>query len=486
MEVSLLVSAMSRQEQVTSTAGEVPAAPDRISGVWRRRDAITFVVLFVLSVVVSAASALLPPMVGVVAPLLGVPSDDWIAFIVTAFLFISGFTAIPWAYLADKTTRRNLLIASTFLWVGLFLPILLPTITYPTLFLFYCLAAVGVGATGPLSLSIITDSVPARWRSTSFGLLATAAGAGYGLGFIVSGLLVETFGWQTPFLIITILGAASGLLLLATREPERGSQEEYLADLRESGAVYTYKIRLSDLWLMWQKPSNIWLLVVGIVAIIPTAAFGAWAVRWLNKDHGVGIFVATLFMTLALASQIAGTAVFGRLGDRFYRADRRGRAKLILLCCLAAGPILTIACLYPFHVPPGASILDLFLNPPIMIFFLLLFVGTFFDAGISPLIYVSAGDINPPEIRSTALSLHLLAHVIGVGLGTQLTPSIAVAFFSGYYSPSLALICICFFIAAILTLPILRHIIRDIQITEDTVRQRLVEQTSTHKNRGQR
>ena len=485
MEVWFSFSGMSQQKRRESSPSIEASTPGASDDGWQRRGTITFAILFVLSVMVSAAGALLPPMVGVMAPLLGVPSDDWIAFIVTAFLFISGFTAIPWAYLADKTTRRNLLIASTFLWVGLFLPILLPTITYPALFLFYCLAAVGVGATGPLGLSIILDTVPARWRSTSFGLMGTAAGAGYGLGFIISGLLVETYGWQMPFLVITILGAVSGLLLLAIREPERGGQEEYLADLRASGAVYTYKIRLSDLWQMWQKPSNIWLLVVGIVAIIPTAAFGSWAVRWLNKDHGVGIFVATIFMTMALASQIVGTAVFGRLGDRLYRADRRGRAKLILLCCLAAGPILTIACLYPFHVIPGASILDLFLNPPIMVFFLLLFAGTFFDAGISPLIYVSAGDINPPEIRSTALSLHLLAHVIGVGLGTQLTPSLAVAFFSGYYSPSLALICICFFIAAILTLPILRHITRDIQVTEDAVRQRLTEQTSTHKNREQ-
>jgi MFS family permease len=99
-------------------------------------------------------------------------------------------------------------------------------------------------------------------------------------------------------------------------------------------------------------------------------------------------------------------------------------------------------------------------------------VGTFFDAGISPLIYVSAGDINPPEIRSTAMSLHLLAHVVGVSLGTQLTPSLAVAFFGGTYSPALALICLLFFGAAGLALLVLRCITGDIKVTDEDVRTR--------------
>lgn len=449
------------------TKAEVPAVSE-----WSGRERLTYVVLFILSLVVSAASAVLPPMTGVVAPLLGVPSDDWIGFVVTTFLLISGFAAIPWAYLADRTTRRNLLIVSTFFWVFWFVPILLPITSYWTLYVFYGIAAIGVGATGPLSLSITIDSVPVRWRSTTFGLLGTAAGAGYGLGYIISGLLVELLGWQTPFLVIIVVGFAAGLLLFLTREPPRGQHDESLAELRAAGGAYTYRLKLSDIRRMWRKPSNIFLVLVGIVAIIPVASFGAWAVRWLNVDHSLGIFVATEFMTLALASQIAGNAVFGRLGDKLFRRDKRGRAKLILLCCVVAGPILIAACVYPFAVAPTVTIFDLLFNPATFIFFLLLFVGTFFDAGISPLIYVSAGDINPPEIRSTAMSLHLLAHVVGVSLGTQLTPSLAVAFFGGTYSPALTLICLLFFGAAGLALLVLLHITGDIKVTDEDVRTR--------------
>ena len=229
---------------------------------------------------------------------------------------------------------------------------------------------------------------------------------------------------------------------------------------------------------MWRKKSNIWLIVVGIIAIIPTAAFGAWAVRWLNVDHNLSIFVATLFMTLALASQIIGTAVFGRLGDRYYKKDRRGRVYLILLCCLVAGPILIMASLYPFAVAPSATIWDLFLNPATFIFFLLIFLGTLFDAGITPLIYVSAGDVNPPEIRSTALSINMLAHVIGVALGTQLVPTIAVVFFGGLYSMAFAIICLFFFIGAATTIPIIQSIRHDIDITEEETRQRFENQAT--------
>jgi MFS family permease len=441
---------------------------------WCRRDQLNYGILFLLSIVISAASALLPPMTGVLVPLLGIPSDDWIGAVVTIFLLVSGFAAIPWAYFADRTTRRTLLIISTFFWILFFIPILLPTINFWSLLLFYSIGAIGIGATGPLALSMTMDCVPIRGRSTAFGLLGTAAGAGYGFGFIISGLLVEIFGWQMPFLIIIVLGFASGLLLFLTREPPRGQQEECIADLHSMGHTYTYQLSREDLHKIFRKPSNIYFLIVGIIAIIPTAAFGAWAVRWLNVDHSLSIFVATQFMTLALASQIAGNAVFGRLGDKLFRNDKKARTKLVLLCCLFAGPILIFACLYPFTVAPSATIFDLFLNPATLFFFLLVFIGTFFDAGITPLIYVSAGDINPPEVRSTAMSLHLLAHVIGVSLGTYLTPALGVLFFGGIYSPSLAWICIFFFVASLFVLPILRYIVNDIKITEQDIREKAI------------
>ncbi|MDO8056479.1 MAG: MFS transporter [Candidatus Hermodarchaeota archaeon] len=436
---------------------------------WKRRDRLTYGILFILSVIIAAATALLPPMTGYILPILGVPSDDWIALIVTVFLLISGLTAIPWAYLADRTTRRTLLIISTFFWTFWFIPILLPTIEYWTLFLFYCLAAVGIGATSPLALSMTIDCVPSSFRSTTFGLLSTAAGAGYGFGVILSGLLVVPFGWQMPFLIILILGIASGLLLFLTREPPRGQNDECLQDLQAAGHVYTYKISMKDLHQMWRKRSNIWLIVVGIIAIIPTAAFGTWGVRWLTVDHGFDQSVATIFIAVALLSQIAGTIIFGGWGDRLFRKNKRGRIDLILLCCLAAGPILIIGCLYTFWAA-GLTIIGAFLNPITLTFFILIFTGTLFDAGISPLIYVSAGDINSPGIRSTALSLHLLAHVVGVALGTQLPASIAAMFFGGLYSPSLAIICLFFFIAALSTIPILRNIRKDIETTDNETR----------------
>ena len=444
---------------------------------WAGRDRATYGILFLLGIIVAAASALLPPMTGILVVSLGVPSDAWIALIVTIFLLISGFAAIPWAYMADRSTRRKLLIISTFFWVLWFIPILLPFITYWQLLLFYSFAAIGVGAAGPLSLSMTIDCVPAHYRSTTIGLLATAAGAGYGLGFIIAGLLVEVFGWQTPFLIITVIGFATGLLLFLTREPPVAQHEECLIDLQSTGTVYTYKLNVKDLHRMWQKRSNIWLIVVGIIAIIPTAAFGAWAVRWLNVDHSLSIFVATIFMTLALASQIIGTAVFGRLGDYFYQKDRRGRVYLILLCCLAAGPILIIASLYPFTVAPTSTLWDLFFNPATFVFFLLVFMGTFFDAGISPLIYVSAGDVNSPEIRSTALSINMLAHVVGVAFGTLIVPIFAVGWFAGFYSPAFAICCLFFFVGAAATLPIIRSVRKDITTTENDTRQRFENQS---------
>ncbi|MFX1476007.1 MAG: MFS transporter [Promethearchaeota archaeon] len=440
---------------------------------WSRQDKLTLIVLLLLSIASSAAAAILPPMAKIIAPQLGVPSDDWIGLVVTSYLLISGVMAIPWAYVADRTTRRTLLLFNTFFWVLCFVPLLLPNNTYLTLLLSYSVAAIGVGATGPLGLSMMIDCVPTHWRSTSFGLLATTAGAGYGLGFMTSGLLTETFGWQAPVLLITVIGFGTGLLLFLIREPPRGQYDASLADLHSSGGAYTHRINREDLRRMWQRRSNIWLVLVGIIAIIPTAAYANWAVQWLIVDHGFSLVVATQFLILALLSQTVGNLVLGRLGDRLFLKDKLGRVKVLLVCCLCAGPTLLLTCFYSFTVAPTATIFDVLFNPAIFSFFLLISVGAFFDAAITPLIYTTAGEVNPPEIRSTAMSIHLLAHTIGVALGTQLAPSITVLLYGGIYSPSLFGIYLLFFVGAILVLPILYHIKADIGAVDEELRERV-------------
>ncbi|MPZ53596.1 MAG: MFS transporter, partial [Acidimicrobiia bacterium] len=64
-------------------------------------------------------------------------------------------------------------------------------------------ALMGVGAAFvmPSTLSILTATFPARERPRAIAIWAGFAGAGAGIGMVLSGLLIEVSTWQAVFLI---------------------------------------------------------------------------------------------------------------------------------------------------------------------------------------------------------------------------------------------------------------------------------------------
>jgi MFS family permease len=123
-------------------------------------------------------------------------------------------------------------------------------------------------------------------------------------------------------------------------------------------------------------------------------------------------------------------------------------------------------------VAPTATIFDVLLNPVIFSLLILISVGAFFDAAITPLVYTIAGDVNSPEIRSTAMSIHGLAHTIGVALGAQIVPSMSALFYGGIYSPSFFWIYLLFLVGAVFVLPLLRSVCSDIGTLDEELRER--------------
>jgi MFS transporter, DHA2 family, methylenomycin A resistance protein len=75
-------------------------------------------------------------------------------------------------------------------------------------------AVQGVGGAimSALTLSILTETYPRQARARAIGTWATCAAVGFGLGPVVGGLLLGTFGWSSIFWVNVPFGVA-GLLL---------------------------------------------------------------------------------------------------------------------------------------------------------------------------------------------------------------------------------------------------------------------------------
>jgi len=116
---------------------------------------------------------------------------------------------------------------------------------------------------------------------------------------------------------------------------------------------------------------------------------------------------------------IVGSPYWGKISDAQYQKSKKGRVNVIMLI-LIIGPIFYGLAYY----------LDFAATEIIwvVLFIILILIGAFFmsgDAGIAQSIY---GDINPPQLRSTVISIRFIFSRIGTGLGV-----ILIGFFYIFY-----------------------------------------------------
>lgn len=140
----------------------------------------------------------------------------------TAFFLIGGPMSIIVGYLVDVSNRKNV-----FLMVMLAgnLTILLNAAATKVWHLLALRAILGavLGGVLPLLYSIFGDLFPPSRRSTISAFVGTASGAGVLIGQVLSGIVGSSYGWRSPYVVISLLGlAAMYVVKVFAEEPARG------------------------------------------------------------------------------------------------------------------------------------------------------------------------------------------------------------------------------------------------------------------------
>jgi MFS family permease len=275
-----------------------------------------------------------------------------------AFTLFYTVMGIPFAWLADRGSRRNLIVVSVTFWS---IMTALCGLAHNFLTLFLARIGVGVGEAGlsPAAYSMIADSFPAQKRARPLGVYAAGAILGVGLALIIGGAVVawantappvvlpgfgELKTWQLAFLIVSVPGPLLALVLLLVREPRRhesrvsapgvdaGSLKHFLA---ERGGVFT-------------------LLAFGYSLIgVAIAAYLSWTPAFLIRSHGWSIArIGTVYGLVLLVFSTAGILVGGWLVDRLAaRGARDAVLKVSIGGCALALPFALAA---PF-TPSGEA-----------------------------------------------------------------------------------------------------------------------------------
>ncbi|MDB6045033.1 MAG: hypothetical protein JWM63_3584 [Gammaproteobacteria bacterium] len=376
---------------------------------------------------------------------LGITDTQISLLLGTAFAVVYGIAGLPLGFLADRTSRRNLIFAGVVVWS-------LGTLacgfshSFGQLFAARIVVGLGEAVLSPAAISLISDYFPPSRRGTAVGCFLSGIAMGSGASILIGGGVLHVVEqgalagtalaalppWRLVLLAIGAPGLAWAFAILLIREPVRRVSEDFpAATAGASGPA-------------WRSAT--WARVVPIYLVVATAslvdnAVGAWAPTLLIREFARDPAQVGVELGLLLTAGFGGGVLIGGwLADR---VGGQGNWSRKLGVCLASGLLILPVSLL---IDAGQFTVVLLAIP---LYFALSGIVT--ACGFSAIL-----DVVPNRSRGFAMSISFFLNVaLGAGLGPTavavagdhvfgagagLGPAIALTVASGYAIATAALL----------------------------------------------
>ena len=257
-----------------------------------------------------------------------IPYVQWVAF---GYILATGSLLLPAGSLSDMIGRKVVYISGYFVFiVGAALAGMSSDLMAVIAFRF--VQGTGAAMIQANGMAILTTTFPARERGKVIGLFMTMVGMGAIMGPIVSGFVVDTFGWRAVFLLGVPLGLISistaSIVLIRDTPRVRGLRRlssgfDWIgAFLSASGLVVFLLVMTTSYRIGWASPAAIGGLALSISLL---AGFVYWERTASMPMLDLELFKRKIFALGASASFfgfLAGNAVFSMMP--FYLQDVLG------------------------------------------------------------------------------------------------------------------------------------------------------------------
>lgn len=268
-----------------------------------------------------------------------------------AFTLFYTVMGIPFAWLADRSSRRRLIMASIAFWT---LMTAACGMAGSFLTLFLARIGVGVGEAGlsPAAYSMIADNFPPAKRARPLGVYAIGSICGVGLALIIGGAVIQwainappvvlpLFGelksWQLAFLMVSVPGPILVLAMLPLHEPKR--QEKALAEGEKRPSFIAF---LRRRWLPFS------LLSAGYSLIgVSVAAYLTWTPAMMVRSFGWEMGqVGAAYGLVLLVFSTSGIVLGGWWSDRM--AAKGLQDSILRVAMIGTAAALPFAIATPF------------------------------------------------------------------------------------------------------------------------------------------
>jgi len=319
-----------------------------------------------------------------------------------AFAIFYATLGMPIAYLADRSSRRNIIAIAIGVW-----SLMTAACAFVTGFGTLALARIGVGigeaGSSPPSHSMIADLYPPEERNGALAIYALGIYLGTMIAFAVGAYVVSQYGWRFAFLLVGLPGLLVALLVRFTLvEPPRGFSEgkpppeEKPADSAQIGAGFRH---------IWNDKAS-FHTIVG-VTLISFVGYGAavWGFSFFMRSFQMSYEETGVFLALPVGIFGAmGAIQGGKLADILSAKDVRWGSWIVAWAKVVGAPLIAIFFLVDKEIA-------LWVYVPVTI------LGAFYLGPSFALIQSRA----PLHMRTTVSSIMLfILNIIGLGCGPQL------------------------------------------------------------------
>ena len=309
---------------------------------------------------------------------------------VTTLFFVFYTVAAPlMGPLADRYSRRMVIVLGAFAWSGVTL-LTAVTHSYLALLIRHTLVGVGEASFVTVSPTFVVDLFPEERRGRVLGVFYLAIPVGTALGYLIGGYFGTRFGWRAPFYMAGAPGFLLAFIMMFIPEPKRG-QFDSLRDTPERATV-----------LGLARNPAFWTATLGMAAMtFSLGGLQVWMPTFLSRVRGYSLDSANkIFGAIIAFDGIIASLAGGWLGDRLLKR-KKSAYYLVSAVSLAMGVPAMMMALFT----SGSAML-----PALLVAAFLVLLNT---APLNAAIINSVG----AHIRATAIAVNLFViHFLGDAL----------------------------------------------------------------------
>lgn len=267
-------------------------------------------------------------------------TDAQFGLLTSVFLWSYGLLSPFGGFLADKYSRRNVIIFSVAVW-----SLATAWTGYVSSFEELVAARIVMGISEafyiPAGLALITDYHRGKTRSLATGIHFSGLYAGLALGGI-GGYIAELWGWRYGFHVFGFFGCFYALVLLfLLRDQKEEPANDPAAEkpLQKADAV---KFMDAARALMGERSYHV-LLFYFVVLGIANWLIYAWLPTFLREQFSLGLGEAGISATLyPQIGSFIGVLFGGIWADRWFKSNRKSRILVIVIGFTVGAPFMIL------------------------------------------------------------------------------------------------------------------------------------------------